>query len=1107
MATPLHKQLLAASAFVVLALGVAVVWGDLPGSKPAVPPQRSRPVREAPTPPPRGDGAIQGRVVAWDGTPVAGVEVSATLSQPGKSLSSLACEGESPNILLSSPNCEGAPRWQLTGLIEQGLGAAPVVARTTSSADGSFSLTGLPDGAVAVWALDARGARMEPRVEVGATGVKLVLGRSATLSGRVVDEAGRPLQGASVTLFLAEHSRYFEATTDAQGRFLLGPLLAGRPHGLVAHHLGLLPAYESLSSLQDTGDVVLHAPRRLVGQVLDGEHPVADADVVASETGQSARTSGDGRFILEDMPPGEHKVTASTSRKRGHASVTLEEGYPEATVRIELGSLVSFSGTVKDSEEHPIPDAVVEVEGSDKEKTLSDTQGRFTFEALSPGNYKVTVRAEGYSDRRFPHVAPATTPTLDVVLKPTALVRGVLVDTEGHPVPKAIVQLAESAVDEDFNTQLPPPEKVAGNDEPGPMGGINDPHESRVHQLRADENGRFAFERDSPGRFALRVDSDRYLPLQTLVAAPATDLRLVLQPGARVEGRVVDAQGLPLAQVELSLHTGLDEPEVIAPMDSDEHGRFVLGGIAPGHYILLARFDQGAPHGTTLPIEVIGTETLEAVVRLDTGLSVSGIVVDESNRPIPHVQIEAKSATGLYGPQGGDSPSSSKAITDEQGRFTVRHLLPGPCELDIDIPGHELSRVRAAGTDSRGKQLVVPAGSTDVTLTFRYLGGVRGRLVHEDGTPITSFSINSYSHRDPQGAFQQNLRWPGPIELAISAPERTPILLSEIEVEPGQLKELGDIVMKARRLLRGRVTHALTGEPIEGARVTRKSADSEGELSGFGRDLKSSTDTRHDGSFELEGVEADGLVLEVELNHDSPKHRQPIGAGDTWVDIRMTPGARLQGTVTDSEGHPVETSLLLLADSSEVRVHDDIISHGRYDLDGLSPGTYRVVPTPVEAPGKTPIRFKPQTVVLAFGSRHVLNFQAQRGDSRLTLLLSDEEGPAPDDERVIIDDRVLVAGDLPLPEFESMLAGVREALEVPLDDASASRLSAGRYTYFLLGRGKDGKVVHREVVDVGPGEDIVRRIRPRWTPILARIRIYRDPCYRNCSYDGWESDP
>ncbi|MFY0562435.1 hypothetical protein ACN28E_01220 [Archangium lansingense] len=192
MATPLHKRLLAASAFIALALGVAVVWGDLPGSKPEVPPQRARPVREAPTPPPRGDGAIQGRVVARDGTPVAGVEVSATLSQPGKSLSSLACEGESPNILLSSPKCWGAPRWQLTGLIEQGLGAAPVVARTTSSADGSFSLTGLPDGAVAVWALDARGARMEPRVEVGATGVKLVLGRSATLSGRVVDEAGRP---------------------------------------------------------------------------------------------------------------------------------------------------------------------------------------------------------------------------------------------------------------------------------------------------------------------------------------------------------------------------------------------------------------------------------------------------------------------------------------------------------------------------------------------------------------------------------------------------------------------------------------------------------------------------------------------------------------------------------------------------------------------------------------------------------------------------------------------------------------------------------------------------------------------------------------------------
>ncbi|PTL80243.1 carboxypeptidase-like regulatory domain-containing protein [Vitiosangium sp. GDMCC 1.1324] len=1127
MATALHKQLLAASAFVALVLGAAVVGGVLPGAKPAVPPQRARPVREAPTPPPRGDGVIQGRVVAWDDTPVAGVEVSATLSLPGKSLSALPCEGKSPNTLLSSPNCRGAPRRRLTGLIEQGLGAAPVVARTTSSADGTFSLTGLPDGAIALWALDARGAGVAPHVEAGATGLKLVLGRSATLSGRVVDEANRPLQDASVTLFLAEHSRYFEATTDKQGRFSLGPLPDGN-YGLVAQHPDLLPAYESLSSLQDLDDdVVLHAPRRLVGQVRDGEHPVADAEVVATGTGHSTRTSGDGRFILEDMPSGDHELTASTSRKRGHARVKLEEGYPEAAVDIELEPLVSFSGTVKDPKGNPIPDAVVEVEGPDEEKTLTDTQGRFTFEALSPGDYKVTVRAEGYADRRFPNVAPARTPTRDWVLKPTVRIRGVLVDTEGRPVPKAIVQLSESVMDEDEDDKpwLSPPEED-GNDEPGPMGGPIDAHESRVHQFRADENGRFAFERAAPGRFALRVDSDPYMPLHTLVDAPATGLRLVLHPGARVKGNVVDAQGMPLAEVKLSLRTGPDETEVIAPTTSDEHGRFALGGIPPGHYILRARFDQGAPHGTTLPIEVLGTETVEAVVRLDTGLSVSGIIMDESNRPIPHVRIEATSAKGTYEPQEGDSPSSSPAITDEQGRFTVRHLRPGPCELAIDIPGHELSRVRAAGTDSTGEQspLVVPAGSTDVTLTFRYIGGVRGRLVREDGTPITYFSIDTYEHRDPQGAFQLDLQRPGPTQLAISAPERTPILLREVEVAPGQVKDLGDIVMKARQPLRGRVTHARTGDPIEGAWVSRLRADSGDELLGFGRDLKSSAVTGHDGSFEMDGVEADGLVLEV--SHDQfPTHRQPIGAGDTWLDIRMMPGARLLGTVTDSEGHPVETSLQLLTDSPELPGYDlssvyDVspiqVSDGRYDIDGIDPGTYLVVPTPVTSPGKTPIRFKPQTVVLALGSRHVLDFHEQRGNSRLTLLLSNGGPTTPDDERVTLDDRVLVEGDLPLPEYEIRLQNARGALEVPLDEdrgnpasASASGLSAGRYTYFVLGtRGRDDKVAHREVVDVGPGEDIVRRIQPRWTSIVARPpRIIREPCRTRCSFDGWDPEP
>ncbi|MFY0562436.1 carboxypeptidase regulatory-like domain-containing protein [Archangium lansingense] len=887
-----------------------------------------------------------------------------------------------------------------------------------------------------------------------------------------------------MTLFLAEHSRYFEATTDAQGRFLLGPLLAGRPHGLVAHHLGLLPAYESLSSLQDTGDVVLHAPRRLVGQVLDGEHPVADADVVASETGQSARTSGDGRFILEDMPPDQHHLTASVSRKRGHASVTLQEGYPEAAVDIVLEPLISFSGTVKDSEEHPIPDAVVEVEGSDKEKTLTDTQGRFTFEALSPGKYKVTVRAKGYVDTRFWNEEP----TRDVVLQPTVPIRGVLVDTGGRPVPKAIVQLAESAVNEGDEPWLSPPEKADGNDEPGSP---NDDDETLAYQVRADENGRFAFERDSPGQFALRVDSDRYMLLQTLVNAPATDLRLVLQPGARVGGTVVDAQGLLLAQVKLSLRTGPDEPEVLPPTTSDEHGRFVLGGVAPGHYILQARFDQGAFHGTTLPLEVIGTETVEAVVRLDTGLSVSGIVVDESNRPIPHVRIEATSAKGTDEPYEGDSPSASEAITDEQGRFTVRHLLPGPSELDIDIPGHELSRVRAAGIDSTGKQspLVVPAGSTDVTLTFRYLGGVRGRLVREDGTSITYFYINDDKYRDPQGAFRLDRNESGQTRLSIFAPERTPIL-RDVEVEPGQLTDLGDIVMKARQRLRGRVTHALTGEPIKGASVSLIHPDPKGELS-F---LRRSGDTRHDGSFELNGLEAAGLVLEV-THAELPTHRQPIGAGDTWVDIRMMPGARLQGTVTDSEGHPVESyfSVVLFTESSESSQSDVIridAYEGRYDRNGITPGTYLVVPAQVTFPDETPIWFKPQTVVLTHGSHHVLDLQAQRGNSRVTLLASDAESTASLDEWLRIDYSVFVEGNIPMPGSDAKLRALRLWGKVYReDDISASMVPAGRYTYFLVGTRmrficERERVAHREVVDVGPEENIVRQIRPRWTPIL-----------------------
>ncbi|MCP3099316.1 carboxypeptidase-like regulatory domain-containing protein [Myxococcus sp. K15C18031901] len=1134
MATALHKQFLTVAALVAVALGVVGVWHLLPGAPPAGTAQSPRPVpeREALPPPPRGSGVLQGTVVAWDDTPVAGVEVSATLSQPGRTLSALPCGEEFPDLPLSAGDCEGTPVLGLIDLIEQGLGAAPVVARTTSRADGTFSLTGLPEGALAVWALDARGAGVLPRsVAVGATGLKLVLREAATVSGRVVDEGRHPLPGANVTLFLAEHSRFFEATTDARGRFSFGPLPAGRPHGLVAYQPGLLAAHVPLDVPEDLDeDLVLHAPHRVSGRVLDAGRPVADAEVVSVETGRSARTDGDGRFVLEDLLLGHTQLTATLGKRRGHAWTQLMEGKPEPEVVIVLGPVFTLRGTVTTLKGHPVPAATIEVAGTDNARTLTDARGHFVFESLTPGRYTVTVRAEDYADQRIDYAydpstpspetqAPANdeplqeAPTVDVVLHPSFRVGGVLVDPEGRPVSGAIVQLAGG--DGPLGEAPLPPPRMDARKHPDDLARL---HETRVTEVRTDDQGRFAFERARPDRLSLRVDSDRYIPLHTVVDAPATDLRLVLQEGARLQGSVVDAQGLPLDGVQLSLRAGPDSRvEVVTPTESDAQGRFTFGGLPPGHYVLQARLNQGARHEATLPLDVLDTRTLSPVVRLDTGLSISGTVVDASNNPVPHLELRATSTDGKLQYVEQDERIPSWATTDEQGRFTVKHLPPGACELSTRRAGHTLGR-RGAGAADSTAEVRVPAGATDVTLELRYLGGVRGRLVGEDGHPISYFILNAEEHRDPDGSFQVDRRPSGPTTLSLSAPGRTPIE-REVEVAPGQLVDLGDILVKPERKLRGRVTHALTGAPLPSVEVALFRTDP----GGLPRRLDGSSRTAPDGTFELDGVETTALFLEV-TGSDLPRHRQAIGAGDTWVDVRMQPGAKLLGTVRDAEGRPRASVLVMFTEPPAPREpFEREVQYIWGDAqgfvkEGIVPGTYWVVPQPDLDEGGRDLWFKPQTVVATHGSVHVLDFQVQRGSARLTLLAPEGRSSADDSEAVSIEYSLLVEGDLRLSGTDARLRALRR--RPPMADAEGhhpadlvlSELPAGRYTYFLVGNrgwGMRNLAVHREVVDVKPGDDITRRIVPQWVPLQAEDDgIRRHPCRAPCTRDddGWSPE-
>ncbi|MCE9668596.1 carboxypeptidase regulatory-like domain-containing protein [Myxococcus stipitatus] len=1054
---------------------------------------RARDGGATPAPPPRGTRVLQGTVVTPNGAPAAGVEVTASVSVADESLSSIPCSAESPDIPLSSRHCATESRLEVLGLAEEGRGGAPVVARTTSREDGTFTLEGLPGGALALWAVGSQGAHVEPAVRTDATMVRLVLGGGVMFSGRVIDEAMRPQHGASVTLFLDEHSRYFETSADAQGHFSLGPLPDGI-YGLVVTQPGYLPEY--LSNLspareKDPRDVVLHASRRIVGQAVSLEQqPLPGVRIKVHETGQSVTTGEEGRFTLEDMPPGEYLLTDIDPHWHGREQVRLGEEQREVDVRIVLEPRLQVRGTVKDAHGRPIPNARVFNYPCANEEfnryTSADAEGRFSFDDMPGGSCSFGARATGFMEIETPPITLThPVPSLDLVLQAAPIVQGVVVDTDGRPVPDVVVLLHSPPRDEDDDT---------------------DPtrSDSDTERLETDAEGRFLFTVPRPSRFHLQTHSQHFMTARQPVDAPATDVRLVLRPGGKVEGQVVDSQGAPVEQVQLSLRANADAALTEAPTLSDANGRFSLGGVTPGRHMLVAVFREGTHHRAALPVEVRGTETVTVTMKLEVGLSVSGVVVDESNRPIPSARISARSDPKLsdHLKKPGRAPlySTVEVVSDEQGRFAVKHLLPGPCTLTVKAVGYTLyGPLSSPQSKDHGRYTtsIVAAGSQDVRLVVRYNGGVRGRLIREDGTPITRFDINQREFRELDGTFLFDVDEPGPRWLSFFAPGLSEVL-KEVTVPAGEQVDLGDVVLKPGKRLRGRVLDASTSAPIVGAEVhitpfLASGIEEDDSEQRFPQSQNTTTlTTLFDGTFEFRNLGDERWMLKVD-HPDYPPHLQQAGASDIALELRLPPAGRISGTVLDREGHPPSSTLLRVLSlgpplerrDEDVPLEDD----GSFELTQLKPGTYVVGPNDLGF--KTPT-YLPQTVTLAPGARVTLRFREVTRGTLVRLTTPGEIPPGPSGEQLYIGISYLFRGDLPWPRTHAELNLLAGALSLPYQDTLDSsgsglttRLPAGRYTLFVVARvlDSDETYLHRQVVDIPDKEELSLEIPLHWRPL------------------------
>jgi hypothetical protein len=686
-----------------------------------------------------GGELLSGRVLDASGGPIAGARVSALLEGGlgARSLSLAATEAGSPLVLARS---DGEGRYRLTlararhtvraeadgyaplrtwiwlegpethdfrlvpaaaiaGRVLRAKTGQPVAgahvraeagwqtAEAESDAEGAFTLPSLEPANYRLMAtagpLAGRltlpvSVRLATRVE----GVVVEVDHAHAIAGHVRRSKGGPVAGARVSLWNRERARG-EIDADRDGAFRFEGVLPdayvveARAAGLTADSAHVTVTGEDVAGLA----LSLQPTAAIQGRVVDDrDRPLAGvmvaAEVEAKGSPRPVRSDDDGRFLLDDLPPGDTTLRAEGG-SRGRTHLELGQLGPgerrEITLRLSArGAFVA--GQVRWRDGRPAANVVIAANNmrldDDRQETTTDRDGRYRIGPFSAGAL-VMVHATASDARPFQpengmrsaRVEEADVTGIDFVLTASAAeqIRGVVLGPEQKGLPGAVVLTS----------------------------GI---------RAVTDQDGAFALEGLSPGDHDLFAEYPGLPPSRTRgVAAGRSDVRIQLVRGAAAAGVVegVSGRGSGLCSVWARRAGEPPRDEAADQAICGAGATFELRGLAPGDYELVATTLDGRSGGLAHVHLREGEEQRGLHLRLGGGWTVVGRAIDlQSRRPLAGARIR------VVVDRAG-SAGTGEVGTDADGRFEIASRTRGLSLLvGVEAAGHEQNEFeRRPGVD------------------------------------------------------------------------------------------------------------------------------------------------------------------------------------------------------------------------------------------------------------------------------------------------------------------------------------------------------------------------------------------------------------------------
>lgn len=212
------------------------------------------------------------------------------------------------------------------------------------------------------------------------------------------------------------------------------------------------------------------------------------------------------------------------------------------------------------------------------------------------------------------------------------------------------------------------------------------------YSATSDARGRFAMADVAPGSgYEVRVSSQgryrEHWQQGLVVPDEGLTLELVLEPlaGARLAGRMVDAEGVPIPGRTLLLEASHGAAQLL--VTGDERGHFRIEDAPTGRLTFTTRT---VPHLKVRGPLLTPAAEQEVLLVLDEGShQLGGRVVGDRDAPVRGAQLKLSWSHK----QGGSISSSARtAVTDSDGGFRFTDLGPGPHRLAVRAEGYEEAR-------------------------------------------------------------------------------------------------------------------------------------------------------------------------------------------------------------------------------------------------------------------------------------------------------------------------------------------------------------------------------------------------------------------------------